>query len=462
MPSLSIANANVVKATGCHPATVLVDEGLIRAIVDSADRPEADEEIDARGRYLLPGVIDPHVHFGLSQSFGAACRTESEAAVAAGVTAVMHYLTAENSHLATYEEHASAVEKNSLIDVGFHCMIKNELQVAEIPRAFAELGIGSFKFHMAMKGPESAYGIAGVDDGLMFEGFQSVAQCPGALAIVHAENIDVILRQREAMRLAHPEATDIATWERYRPAFTEEEAISRSIHLARAAGVPLAIAHTSVGTGPAIAVDAQRNGTAVYVETCPQFLMLHTGMNLGVEAKMNPPIRSAANSTLLWQELIAGRVDWMGSDHCDYLSSDKAGSIWDAGPGLPSGMQMILPSLLDRGVRTGQLSIEEVVRLTSTNPARAFGLSGKGAIEVGNDADLIVVDTDLRRNITAQSLRGYSDFSPYEGLEVTGWPIITIVGGVVLYDHGELDSTTTRRGRVLLSSGSRALMQAAR
>lgn len=452
---MCIANAVVVKPSGSYAATVLADDRKIQAILPPGDRPQASTTVDGQGRYLLPGVIDPHVHLGVTRPFADACRTESEAAVTGGVTFAIHYLLSATSFFDVYGEHERAVRAGSLIDVAFHGMIQNDTQVAEIPRTVAELGITSYKFHMAMKGPEAGYGIKGVDDGLMFDGLQQVAKCPGVMAIAHTENIDVILRSRDRMMAQYPAATDIATWEQYRPAFTEEEAIVRAARLATAANAPFTVAHNSVGTGPGLLAEAKVHNPNLYMETCPQFLLLNTGMDLGTAGKMNPPLRSAAHSAALWKALENHQIDWLGSDHCDYDTRDKEGSIWDAAPGLTSGLQVILPCLLSEGVHKGRLSIERVVELTSANVARILGFDSKGTIEIGNDADFVLVDMDREVTLTTDVLNGYSDFTPYEGMTLKGWPRLTVAGGQIRYDRGDLNTAGPHRGRVVTQARRR-------
>ncbi|HZC99573.1 MAG TPA: amidohydrolase family protein [Actinomycetes bacterium] len=450
MSSLTVANGLLVKPTGVTPATVLVGDGRVQALLRPNDRPSAETTIDAGGRYVIPGCIDAHVHLGLSQSFDDACWNESRAAVTGGVTTMMHYLLSAGSFFDIYEEQVKAVEGHAFIDMFFHGLVRNDTQVSEIPRTVEELGITSYKFHMAMKGPEAAYGISGVDDGALYEGLLQVAALRGVMALVHAESIDVILRFRERMIADHPDATDTATWTRYRPAFTEEEAIARATRLAEAAGAPLGIIHNSVGTGPALLAGAKATYPHLYMETCPQYLMLHKDMPLGTWGKVNPPLRGTEDSEMLWSALATGQIDWMGSDHCDYTLATREGSLWDVGPGLPSGMTMILPSLLTGGLNEGRLSLPRIVELTSSTAARLFGLSPrKGTVEVGSDGDLVILDDQREVTITPESLNSFSDYTPYEGLVAKGWARTTIAGGEVLYDRGEVNDAPSRRGRVL-------------
>jgi dihydropyrimidinase len=405
---------------------------------------------------VIPGVIDPHVHLGLSQSFEDACWNESRAAVTGGVTSMMHYLISPGSFSNAYAQHAEAVTSRSLVDIGFHGMVQNDVQVAEIPRTVEELGLTSYKFHMAMKGPEAAYGILGVDDGLMYEGLTQVARCPGVIALAHTENIEVILRFRDRWIERWKQDPENAVWTDYRPSFTEEEAIVRACRLAAEAGAPLGVVHNSVGAGPQLLAAAKVRYPHLYMETCPQYLVLNQEMKLGTRGKVNPPLRHAADCEAMWNALASGQIDWMGSDHCDYSLETRQGPLWEVGPGLTSGMTMILPVLLSEGVNKGRLTMERLVEVTSATTARLFGFAPtKGTLDVGSEADLVVVDLDHEVTITAEVLNSFSDYTPYEGMNVRGWARTTVVGGAVLYDRGEVDDGASRRGRVLRQDRTR-------
>ncbi len=450
MGSLAVINGTLVSPEGRAPATVLLDEGRVQAILPPRDRPSAETIVDAQDRYVIPGLIDPHVHLGLSQSFPDACWHESCAAVTGGVTAMIHYLLSPDSFSSTHPEHARAVEQRSLVDIGFHGMVQNDIQAAEIPETVRTLGITSYKFHMAMKGPEAAYGIRGVDDGLMFEGLQQVATQPGVMALAHTENIDIILRFRERWIERWRTDPQSAVWSDSRPPFTEEEAIVRASCFAENAGAPLGVVHNSVGRGPGLLAQAKVRYPHLYMETCPQYLALTSDMGLGKKGKVNPPLRTQADVDQLWAALRDGQIDWMGSDHCDYDLASREGDLWDVGPGLTSGVTMILPVLLSKGVNEGRISLEQLVAVSSANTARLFGFAPrKGCIAVGSDADLVVVDLSAKVTVDATKINSFSDYTPYEGMTFQGWAETTIAGGEIVYDRGEVDSGTTHRGRVL-------------
>lgn len=453
MTSLTVKDATVVRPSGRSRSTIHIDDGVVTALLPPNESPAADRTVDARGAFVLPGVIDAHVHLGVIPKFADSCRTESAAAVTGGATSMWHYLLSPGSFKDVHQQHVDDIEANSLIDMGFHALVTNEQQVAEIPETVDELRLTSYKFHMAMKGPEAAYGIKGLDDGSILEGLRQVAKRPGVMALIHAENIDVILHNRARAMAAAPDATDTAVWSRHRPHFTEEEAIVRSSLLAETAGAPLTVIHTSVGRGPELLRQARARYPHLYMETCPQYLVLDMDMPLGTWGKVNPPLRTKSDQILLWDGLVDGTVDWMGSDHCDYDLATREGTIWDVGPGLPNGMTMILPVLLSEGVNKGRLSLERVVELTSARFARLMGVSPrKGALEVGSDGDLVMVDMNKQVRIESEMLNSYADYSPYEGLELTGWPRMTVAGGDVLYEDGEVDRDSSHRGSLITVS----------
>ena len=450
MTSLTVKDARLVSPAGKTRATVHISDGVIQALLPPGDAPAADRIVDAKGAYVLPGAVDSHVHLGVIASFAESCRTESAAAVTGGVTTMWHYLLSSGSFADVYQQHVDDIEANSLIDIGFHGLVTNTQQIAEIPQTVDDLRLTSYKFHMAMKGPEAAFGIVGLDDGPIFEGMRQVASRPGTMALIHAENVDVILHNRELAIAAAPDATDTASWSNHRPHFTEEEAIVRSSTLAENANAPLAIVHTSVGRGPELINQARARHPHLYMETCPQYLVLDMDMPLGTWGKVNPPLRTKADQELLWAGMADGTVDWMGSDHCDYNLATRDGNIWEVGPGLPTGMTMILPVLLSEGVNKGRLTLERVVELTSARFAKLIGASPrKGAIEVGSDGDLVIIDLEKRVSIDADMLNSFADYTPFEGLELQGWPRMTIAGGHVLYENGEVNRSSTHRGTVV-------------
>jgi dihydroorotase-like cyclic amidohydrolase len=191
----------------------------------------------------------------------------------------------------------------------------------------------------------------------------------------------------------------------------------------------------------------------VATETCPHYLLFDKDTDRGVMGKVNPPLRSVEHVEALWQRLVDGTVDVLGSDHCPFTKAVKGTDLWSARAGITGGSAMILPVLLTEGVRRGRLRIQRVVELTSANAARLFGLyPRKGALEVGSDADLVIVDLDREVKVDLRTLNSVVDFSPYEGWVARGWAATTIAGGQVVYEKGEVVAERPR-GRYLARGG---------
>ncbi|MBI2203156.1 MAG: amidohydrolase family protein [Candidatus Rokubacteria bacterium] len=307
-----------------------------------------------------------------------------------------------------------------------------------------ELGVRSFKTFMAYKGREiSPSGIQGMGDAEIFSVFQRVAKIPGGIAIVHAENMDLIELHQKPFIAANRQ--DTAAWSDGRPVFGELEAIRRMVAFADAAGLQLLIPHMGVGIGSEFLRQKTVGGGRVATETCPHYLLFDKDTDRGVMGKVNPPLRSVEHIDALWQRLVDGTIDVLGSDHCPFTKAVKGDELWSARAGITGGSAMILPVLLTEGVARGRLTMERLVELTSVNAARLFGLyPRKGALEVGSDADLVIVDLDREVKVDLATLNSVVDFSPYEGWVARGWADTTIAGGQVVYEHGEVVAERAR------------------
>ena len=410
---------------------------------------EARRTIDAGGRYVLPGLLDTHLHLGTSaQSFAEDCTSESRHAVAGGVTTLLPFVITRGAYAEALPEMQKAVDTRSLVDMVFHAIIIREAQIEEIPRVAHEFGVGSFKTFMAYKGREiSPSGIQGMGDDQIFAVFQQVAKVPGGIAIVHCENMELIELHQKPFRSANRQ--DTAAWSDARPVFAELEAIRRMVAFAEAAGVQLLIPHMGVGLGSEFLRQKQWGRGRVATETCPHYLLFDKDTDRGVAGKVNPPLRSAEHIEALWERLVDGTVDVLGSDHCPFTRAVKGDDLWSARAGITGGSAMILPVLLTEGVRRGRLTIEQVVELTSSNAARLFGLyPRKGTLEPGSDADLVIVDLDREVTVDLRTLNSIVDFSPYVGWAARGWADTTIAGGQVVYEKGEIVAERPR-GRYL-------------
>ncbi|MBI3454927.1 MAG: amidohydrolase family protein [Candidatus Rokubacteria bacterium] len=450
---LFLTGCRVVKPDVVVECSLAIRDGVIGAVLEAGETVEARRELDAGGRYVLPGLLDTHVHLGNgAQSFAEDCATESRHAVTGGVTTLLPYVITRGSYLDALPEMHRAVAARSLVDMAFHAIIITEAQIGEIPRLAHDVGVRSFKTFMAYKGREiSPSGIRGMEDSQIFSVFQQIATVPGGIAVVHCENMEIVELHQRPFLAANRQ--DTAAWSDSRPVFGELEAIRRMVAFADAAGVHLLIPHMGVGIGSEFLRQKVWGRGRVSTETCPHYLVFTQDADRGVAGKVNPPLRGADHREALWQRLTDGAVDVMGSDHCPFTRAVKGTDLWTARAGIPGGSAMILPTLLTEGVARRGLPIQRVVQLTSSNAARLFGLyPGKGALEVGSDADLVVVDLDREVEVDPKTLNSVADYSPYEGYVARGWPAVTIAGGDVVYEDGEVVAERPR-GRALARRG---------
>lgn len=460
----AIVGGNVViPGDGVRQLTV----GIIGERIASLTTPEipvdAKRIIDATGKYVLPGVIDPHVHIGYSgyqgmpiEALSSHFDTESASAVVGGVTSIVVTYRNGSTYDTLFDEMRSAGENNSRIDFAYSLGITNDDHVDRIGTYYRDLGVTSFKFYMAYRG-EEAKATGNVynryDDGLLYVGMEQIAEIPGGMAMVHPENVEVINRLRDRLRKAGRDGLD--AWTDSRPAFTEAENVRRAAYLGEQVNCPVYIPHLSSAKALDAALEHRaRQTNPIYLETCPQYLT-HTKHSVsGSLAKVNPPVREQDDLDRLWAATRAGHIDSFGTDHCGVTRDVKGGDIWSAVPGF-SGMATMLPVLL-QGVVEGRLDILTVAEVTSYNTARLFGLAPrKGTIAIGSDADLVVVDLNLTRQVDPVFLRSRSDFSIYEGQSITGWPTLTLVRGVVAFDGSEV-TAEPGHGRYLFRGGQPA------
>jgi len=446
---LAIKNGNLVTPSGILKAGVAIDNGKIVAIATNAHLPAASSVIDASGRYVMPGAIDPHVHLGTyTGSFEQDVKTETAAASAGGATTLMHYIMGKRSFDDVLPELNPVVEKNSAVDIAYHGAVCTNEQISKLGD-YVRLGIISFKFFLNR--PEYEWqGITHPDDGMIFEAFERIKGL-GGVAAAHCENYEIarIIRKRAESQTANA----LEIWERSRPRFCEALSMSHAIAMAKITGVSLYVVHMSIGEGIDIATKARIDGADVYLETnCAYLALSKRNVELGILGKVAPPIREPEDREMLWEGIRSGAIDCVGTDHCAISKSKKIGngSLWESPPGLP-GIQERMPLLFSEGYHKRGIPLETIVKVTSSNPASIFGLANKGALAPGYDADIMIVDLKKREKVTSKILKGFTDYSLYEGWELRGWPVVTILRGNVVMQDGEI-ITKLGQGKVLRSS----------
>ena len=440
---LLIHGGDIVTPTEIIRADVAVSDGQIQAIGNREFMPPASNEIDATGKHVLPGIVDPHCHLGYVDTLECA-ETETRASACGGVTCAGIYLLAlKDGIIAQFDRLHAEFEERSFIDAFFHLMVVDELTTREIAEC-PKIGINSFKFNMGYKGPHAdLLGISSTDDGATFRGFRTIAGMPApARGAVHAENIDIHLMLRDELMAAG--RSDYAVWNESRPPFVESECMRRAIYLAKNAGCSLYFPHITIAEGVDIIAEARAQGLDVVGETCPQYLT-HSNEDPAAIfethpacANVNPPLRDRACNDRLWEGIAQGVIHTVGSDLAPTTLEMKGDNIWEAPMGLANNSELLLPVMLSEGVNKGRISIEKLVEVCSYNPARTFGaFPRKGSLEVGADADIVLVDLEARKTVSAENLHTMCDWSIYDGWELTGWPTHTILRGEVIVENGE-------------------------
>ncbi|KAB2954913.1 MAG: dihydropyrimidinase, partial [Thermoanaerobaculia bacterium] len=438
---IRIDNGTVVTAEATARADVLIEGETIAAVGERLEA-EADLVLDAGGRLILPGGIDAHTHLDMPLADGISSADDFEtgtiAAALGGTTTIVDYATqARGGSLAAALEawHARAAGR-AAVDYGFH-MIVCDLSPAverELP-ALVAAGVTSFKLFMAYPGRLM------LDDGAIFRVLLAAREL-GALVCLHAENghvIEVLVERALAEGRTAPKYHAIT-----RPARAEAEAAARAAALAGIADAPVLIVHLSTPEALEEIEHARARGVDVLAETCPQYLLLserrydEPGL-AGAQCVMSPPLRRPTSREPLWRGLADGALQTVATDHCPFRLADKARGADDFSkiPNGAPGIETRLVLLWHEGVRAGRISMNRFVEVTSTAPARIFGLyPRKGAIAPGSDADLVIWDPELETTISAASHHSRADYSLYEGWRVTGGPETVLLRGAVVVENG--------------------------
>jgi dihydropyrimidinase len=442
--SILIKGGRIITAADDYIADVYVDDERISLIGESLDE-SADKVIDASGKYVLPGGVDPHTHldmpFGGTVTIDDVESGQTSAAFGGTTTHVDFIIQPQGSSFAdAVDEWRAKANGKQVIDMGYHMAVTDlkEGGTLEELAGLPDQGITSYKLFMAYKGALM------VDDETLFRTMQVAAQT-GALVMVHAENGDAIdVLVKEALAAGHTEPKYHALT---RPPETEGEATNRAIQLARVAGSPLYVVHVSCAESVEPIQLAREKGWDVWGETCTQYFFVdYTFLERpdfeGAKYVYTPPPRDKANQDVLWNAVRTDTLSAISTDHCAFLwdgqktiGKDDFSKIPNGGPGLENRLQMIH----EFGVRGGRISLNRMVELLSTNPAKLFGLyPRKGTIAVGSDADIVVFDPEKRVTITAATQHSKTDYNLYEGTEVTGTPELVLLRGNVLVEADEL------------------------
>jgi len=442
----------VIPDVGTMRGSLGVHDGRIAALLaPDADMP-AERVVDCRDRWIMPGVIDPHVHFGFG-SPETDFTTESRSAAIGGVTsALSFYRTADfRTAFDAYRERAAA---QSCIDFGLHFGITSHLHVETLAECSRRFGVTSYKLYLMYKGAAGlAQGFTEIDDALLFAAAKATAAIEGAVLGIHCENVEVIPYLREPLRIAGRD--DLHAWNQQSPDFLEAENVHRACYFASKVGCPINIVHLSSQEALNEVRRHRRTSPApIHVETCPHYLLLDDASPAGVLAKVNPPIRDRSDVEAMWAGIVDGSIDTVGTDHVPRKRSTKEGKgIWASSNGFP-GVATMLPIMISEGHHRRGIAPERIAAVLSRNAARIYRIANKGTLAVGYDADITVVDPQLERTVDPSQLESFADYSPYEGMKLRGWPVATYVRGRCVMSDGAIPAQAREhpQGRYLFRS----------
>jgi dihydropyrimidinase len=455
---LLIHGGTVVTPDGIRRADIAISHGRIRSLdpVPSPDPASGTRFLDATGRLVLPGGIDPHAHIeqlsGMGLMNADSFETATRSAALGGTTTVISFAAQKPGEriadtIAAYE---ALARRGAMVDHAFHLMVTDPA----VPGFATDLAALAAEGHRSVK-VFTTYNI-GLTDAQILE-VMTAARAVGALVCVHAET-DALLDWTKARLLAtghtRPLHHAIA-----HPRMAEIEAVERMCRFAEFLAQPVMLFHISTAEGAEAVARAKARGAPVRAETCPHYLLMtaevldRPGME-GAKVMCSPPQRTPSDQTALWAALADGTLDLVSSDHAPYRM-DATGKL-AAGPalafdrianGLP-GLETRLPLLFDAMVTKGKGGPEAFARLTATAPARLYGLKGKGEIAPGFDADLVLWDPARRVTYAANDLHDNAGYNPWEGHTVTGWPETVLLRGEVIADGGQCRATPGTGRRV--------------
>lgn len=464
---LVVKNGRVVTPDGIFQGGVAVEDGRIFAVGGDPQLPAASRTIDVQGKYILPGIVDPHTHPG-KRDFATDIKNESRVATIGGVTTIGAIIKSSRmaegwsneppklvSYKQTFAKSREAVDKGSTVDMFFTFAIGTDEQAEEIPFYAKEYGVTSFKFYLGYMGGNnvtkrvglglfaSRLGLPdGFDDGTIYLGFENIGKLgPPCFAHIHAENMYIV--RIFFKRIMEQGRSDLAGWDARSPHFAEAIHVRTYAYLAKVTGAQLYVVHINTPEAVEEVQKAKAEGVKIIAEANPQHLFISSSDDPpGYYGKLTPPIRDKQTADRLVELLRMDHISIMGTDHVPSMPDDNVGpgfitedmKVYRGAGGI--GMQTLLPAMLSEGVNKGRLTLERVVEVCCKNPAWASGLyPKKGSLWPGADADIVVVDTKLSKKVTPETIESpYNAF--FRNRTLQGWPTTTIMRGNIVFEDG--------------------------
>lgn len=439
-----IRDSHIVTDFGIVEKNIIIDEGKIVSITN--DSPSCDKKINGKGLISIPGPIDTHVHYGVYSPIDEAAKTESHAAAIGGITTIMRMLRLGDSYKKSLPLQLEASKNSHLVDYSIHASIFNNAQVEEMPY-IANQGICSFKIYMNLGGEVghvymdmnpgshrlSECNVNVTDD--IIENIVKQAAYLNCPILVHAEDYESCACGIKTAKQKHLDG--LSAWSESRSPDYEVKAIKKISKFARNYNCVLYFVH--IGSEKAIKqiLEEKSQGTKIFVETCPHYLTLSHENQHSYLAKVMPPIRTKKDNEFIWKSLQNDLIDTVGTDHVANRLNLKLGGndVWGALAGFP-GVGTALPILLSEGINRSRLSLQQLVKKTSSNAAKIFGMyPKKGNFGKGSDADIVMMDLKMEKKVTPDLFGGYSDYIVYDGMVLRGWPVKTLVRGELVAEN---------------------------
>ena len=441
-----IIDSHVIHQSGIIEKNIVINEGKIVAF--TTDIPSCDKKINAAGLVSIPGLIDTHMHYGVYSPIDIAATTESRVAAIGGVTTMMRMLRLDGSFSMNLQQQLKASSDSHYVDYAIHASIFNQTQIDEM-KLCVENGITSFKLYMNLGGeighvymemnPGETKLIEShvdVNDEIIENVVKNAANlnCP---VLVHAEDYQECAC---GIKTAKEKNRDgLNAWSESRSPDSEAKSIKKISEYARKYNSIVYFVHIGSSRALEQITIERENGTKIFVETCPHYLTLSHETQDGYLAKVMPPIRTQNDISSVWEAISKNQINTIGTDHvANQLKLKIDGdSVWDALAGFP-GVGTLLPILLSEGVNKNKISLNQLVELTSYNASKIFGMTSKGKIDAGYDADITIIDMKKEQKADSFLFDGFSDYLVYDGWVLKGWPVKTIVRGEIISEDFEI------------------------
>jgi len=453
----------VLPYVGVQKADIGIKNEKIAAIDESISSQTAQKVINATGLHVFPGAVDSHFHIGIYRPLADDATSESTSAASGGVTTILSYFRTGHDYLnkiGPYKEILPELveisDKTFLTDFGYHLACMTDEHIDEIEWLVKEGGVSTFKYYMFYKlitlagatSEANSYLMIDnpVDFGYLYRFMKEVGRVNelykdyGNVSLsIHCENPEVIRATQNEVK-ANPSGIPMQDYSAARPPWQEELAINEAAIIAKNTNCPVNLLHLSSQKAVEAGIDVSHRypETAFLLESTLHHLGLSNDMDLNQKAKVNPPIRSRADVDFLWTKLIEGKLKTVVSDHACTTLEKKEGDLWTSMPGF-GGTSLMFPILVTEGYHKRGLPLHRIAEVSSANPAKYHNLyPKKGALMVGSDADLAIVDIQGEKKITLDNLFTAQEFSPELGMVLKGWTDYTVLRGQVIFDKGRI------------------------